>query len=104
MLNLDVVGGISFTKGCYTGQEVIARAHYRGRVKRRLQRWLNTSGTVLAPGDSARSMDGRALSVVRVADTGDGQQEILAVGNFGEAPETTEAAENTALQISGPLP
>ena len=39
MLNLDLLGGIAFDKGCYTGQEVIARAHYRGRVKRRLQRW-----------------------------------------------------------------
>lgn len=40
MQNLDAQGGISFTKGCYTGQEVVARAHYRGRVKRRLQRFL----------------------------------------------------------------
>ncbi|RYZ57609.1 MAG: folate-binding protein, partial [Proteobacteria bacterium] len=36
MLNLDVLEGIAFDKGCYTGQEIIARAHYRGRVKRRL--------------------------------------------------------------------
>ncbi len=39
MLNLDLLGAIAFDKGCYTGQEVIARAHYRGRVKRRMQRW-----------------------------------------------------------------
>jgi folate-binding protein YgfZ len=32
MLNLDALGAIAFDKGCYTGQEVIARAHYRGRV------------------------------------------------------------------------
>ena len=30
MLNLDLLGAIAFDKGCYTGQEVIARAHYRG--------------------------------------------------------------------------
>ncbi|MAV75877.1 MAG: hypothetical protein CBD32_02310 [Actinobacteria bacterium TMED172] len=35
MLNLDALGGISFTKGCYTGQEIIARMKYRGKVKRR---------------------------------------------------------------------
>lgn len=35
MLNLDVLAGISFTKGCYTGQEIIARMKYRGKVKRR---------------------------------------------------------------------
>ena len=36
MLNLDVLGGVSFDKGCYPGQEVIARARYLGRVKRRM--------------------------------------------------------------------
>jgi len=51
MLNLDVLGGISFTKGCYTGQEVIARAHYRGRVKRRTQRFQLEPGPLPAPGD-----------------------------------------------------
>jgi folate-binding protein YgfZ len=41
MLNLDALDAIAFDKGCYTGQEVIARAHYRGRVKRRLQRFVS---------------------------------------------------------------
>src|SRR6185436_19290564 len=63
MLNLDLLGGIAFDKGCYTGQEVIARAHYRGRVKRRLQRWRNTGTAALRPGDAARGPDGRALTV-----------------------------------------
>lgn len=35
MVNLDVIGGISFKKGCYTGQEIVARTHYLGKVKRR---------------------------------------------------------------------
>ena len=35
-LNLDLLNGISFTKGCYTGQEIVARTHYLGEVKRRL--------------------------------------------------------------------
>lgn len=34
-LNYDLIGGVSFTKGCYPGQEVVARAHFRGTVKRR---------------------------------------------------------------------
>ena len=37
-LNLDLTGGVNFKKGCYTGQEVIARLHYRGKPKRRLYR------------------------------------------------------------------
>lgn len=40
--NLDVLGAISFNKGCYTGQEVIARIHFRGHVNRHL-RWLSSS-------------------------------------------------------------
>lgn len=36
MLNLDQLGGISFKKGCYTGQEIVARTHYLGKAKRAL--------------------------------------------------------------------
>jgi tRNA-modifying protein YgfZ len=36
MLNLDQLGGVSFTKGCYTGQEIVARTHYLGKAKRSL--------------------------------------------------------------------
>lgn len=35
MANLDLIGGINFKKGCYTGQEIVARTHYLGSVKRR---------------------------------------------------------------------
>jgi folate-binding protein YgfZ len=105
MLNLDVLGAISFAKGCYTGQEVIARAHYRGRVKRRMQRWRNSSGTALKPGDAARATDGRALTVVRVADDGSGRQELLALGNFGPVAEpTADTHEAGVVVVEGPLP
>lgn len=36
MLNIDKLGGISFNKGCYTGQEIVARTHYLGKTKREL--------------------------------------------------------------------
>jgi folate-binding protein YgfZ len=38
MLNLDLLGGIGFQKGCYTGQEIVTRTHYLGQVKRRMLR------------------------------------------------------------------
>ena len=38
MCNLDLLGGISYDKGCYTGQEVVARVHYLGQIKRRMFR------------------------------------------------------------------
>lgn len=49
MLGLDQLGALSLRKGCYPGQEIVARAHYRGAVKRRLVR-LRLTGPVL-PGD-----------------------------------------------------
>jgi len=107
MLNLDLLGAIAFDKGCYTGQEIIARAHYRGRMKRRMQRWHNSSGTDLNPGDAARGPDGRALTVVRVARDEAGGQELLAIGIFG-VTGTPETAENTpadsGVVVSGPMP
>ena len=36
MLNFEVLGGVDFKKGCYPGQEVVARSHYRGTIKRRM--------------------------------------------------------------------
>ena len=36
MLNYEIVGGVDFQKGCYPGQEVVARSHYRGTIKRRM--------------------------------------------------------------------
>ncbi len=36
MVNLDVIGGVSFEKGCYPGQEIVARMHYRGTLKQRM--------------------------------------------------------------------
>jgi len=110
MLNLDLLGAIAFDKGCYTGQEVIARAHYRGRVKRRMQRWHNLSGTHLEPGQTAQAGDGRNLVVVRTVNDGPGAQELLAVGNYAAAAGGDDAAaENTAAgsapapRVSGPL-
>jgi folate-binding protein YgfZ len=79
MLNLDVLDAIAFDKGCYTGQEVIARAHYRGRVKRRLQRFNSRGPLRLSAGDSAMFSDGRAFKVVEAAQLPDGRCEFLAV-------------------------
>jgi folate-binding protein YgfZ len=46
MLNLDQLGGVSFNKGCYTGQEIVARTHYLGKTKRTLF-LAESSGTEL---------------------------------------------------------
>jgi len=106
MLNLDVLGAIDFEKGCYTGQEVIARAHYRGRVKRRMQRFLSTQPAALQPGERGRLGDGRTFQVVRAATHADGRCEFLAVCALpGAAPEAEPEADAAALAAESlPLP
>jgi len=94
MLNLDCIDAISFTKGCYTGQEVIARAHYRGRIKRRLQRFSSPGIARFAAGDSGRLDDGRSFRVVEAVAQADGGCEFLAVAALpGAGAEADEAAE-----------
>jgi len=83
MLNLDVLGAIAFDKGCYTGQEIIARAHYRGKVKRRLQRFRARVPAQLKPGDDGELGDGRSFRVVDAAQRTDGLCEFLAVTTLG---------------------
>lgn len=90
MLNLDVLGAIAFDKGCYTGQEVIARAHYRGRVKRRLQRFRTGEPSGLKPGDAGELADGRAFRVVDAMPAADGGSEFLAVTTLASAAARAE--------------
>jgi folate-binding protein YgfZ len=49
MLNLDLLGAVSFDKGCYPGQEIVARTHYRGATKRRTHRF--ESAQPVKPGE-----------------------------------------------------
>jgi len=109
MLNLDVLGAIALDKGCYTGQEVIARAHYRGRVKRRLQRFVSETAAQLARAQAGALPDGRSFKVVDAVQLPDGRCEFLAVAPFlndrpaGEAPSVpAEAVLLAARQL--PLP
>ena len=48
MVNLELVGGVNFQKGCYPGQEIVARSQYRGTLKRRAQ--LVLAGAAVQPG------------------------------------------------------
>jgi len=50
MLNLQAIGGVSFKKGCYTGQEIVARMQYLGKLKRRLYRLSLNASELPAPG------------------------------------------------------
>ncbi len=71
MVNLELVGGVSFDKGCYPGQEIVARAHYLGRVKRRMFRFGAPPGASPVVGDSIHDGEGEAVGVVVEAALGE---------------------------------
>ncbi len=82
MLNLDLVDGLSFTKGCYTGQEIIARTQHRGRIKRRMLRYRVRGREAIAPGEPV-GLDGRIGRTVEFAARNISDSEILAVAPLG---------------------
>jgi folate-binding protein YgfZ len=102
MLNLEALGGICYTKGCYPGQEVIARLHYRGQLKRRLYRATLDSGRIPAPGSKLYG-EGLAESVgtvVSAARHPDGRVALLAVVKIEEkglGPVRLEDAQGPEL-------
>jgi len=101
MLNLDLIDGISFTKGCYTGQEIIARTQNLGRIKRRLAR-LRLPGASWQVGDAVHLADGRGGRLIEVARV-DADSEALAVVSLDKA-EGDEAAGREPAAAELPLP
>ena len=79
MLNYHVTGAINFKKGCYTGQEIVARTHYRGQVKRHLLRAALT-GPAPAAGSDLSDNNGKAVgNIVDSALINADTAELLAV-------------------------
>ena len=96
MLNWEALGGISFKKGCYTGQEVVARAHFRGQVKKRLSLGYLDASTPPDNGASVTTQEGKSLgNVVTSAAMENGQSAVLAVLN------TRPLEQSPALDIDG---
>lgn len=84
MVNLDLLKAISFSKGCYTGQEIIARMKYLGRVKRRMLRF-SADCEPPAPGTPVNAARGTVGQVVSAAATSEGS-ELLAVITIDDLP------------------
>lgn len=78
-LNYDVIDGVNFRKGCYTGQEVVARMHFKGKMKERL--YVATADTVTAPAANAVIVDGdgNAAGEVVAAVVAGGRCQVAAV-------------------------
>jgi folate-binding protein YgfZ len=94
MLNLDLLDGISFNKGCYTGQEIIARAQHLGRIKRRMFRLRLPAGS-WSVGQAVRLADGRSGRLTELAAVGAGF-EALAVLNLEAGAVDAESTSSGA--------
>lgn len=80
MLNLQAIGGVSFKKGCYTGQEIVARMQYLGKLKRRLYRLQLTGDALPEPGAPLFSPShASAIGEVVIAAQAGQNIELLAV-------------------------
>jgi len=82
MINLDLIGGVSFKKGCYPGQEIVARTQYLGKLKRRMYRIHIATDEVVSPGDDffdADIEDQSCGKIVNVAPSPIGGYDALAV-------------------------
>jgi hypothetical protein len=84
MLNLDLLDAISFTKGCYTGQEIVARTQNLGRIKRRTLRYRLAAGAAPPP-LAGLHRDGTRVAEVLMSAEHDGAVELLAVTNLDAA-------------------
>ncbi len=80
MLNLQAIGGVSFKKGCYTGQEIVARMQYLGKLKRRLYRLSLDAAETPEPGTPLFSPShNSSIGEVVIAAKADQSIELLAV-------------------------
>jgi hypothetical protein len=88
MVNLDLIDGVSLTKGCYPGQEIVSRMHYRGTLKQRMY-LANIAGSNLPqPGEKLYSSDfGEQAcgTIVNAARSPEGGHDVLAVIQIASA-------------------
>lgn len=109
MLNLDVLNGVSFNKGCYTGQEIVARTQFLGTIKRRMYPGHVTAGAMPPAGAELIDPDsasGQATGrIVLSAPSPDGGYEILAMARIS-ARETGRLrvadAEQAIVELRDP--
>ncbi len=90
MVNLDRLDSVNFKKGCYPGQEIVARMHYLGNLKQRMGRFRADTDIRPMPGDRVHSRDGGATGTVVDAQPGAGTGwDLLAVVRITDFDQQT---------------
>jgi folate-binding protein YgfZ len=103
MLNLDLIDGISFTKGCFTGQEIIARTQHLGRIKRRMFRLRLPPGT-WEIGQALKLDDGRAGRMTELASQGGAFEALAVLSLEAGAPDGEVSPGDGVAAVELPLP
>lgn len=99
MVNLQAINSLSFTKGCYPGQEVVARMHYLGKIKRRLYTGMAETSTLPRPGQAvftSNAEEEKAGQIVSASWSGENKAEFLAVLQIAKAEQGHLHIESTS--------
>ncbi len=101
MVNLELAGGVDFKKGCYPGQEIVARAQYRGAVKRRMVR---LRGEALQLGQEIYSDDAPGQPSGTIVNAAGGEAlAVLPVSTIDSKSPLRAGPQSAALDVL-PLP
>jgi len=106
-LNYDLLDGVNFKKGCYLGQEVVARMHFKGKMKQRMQHLLWQSGVTAAPGSVLRDSNDSAVGeLVSVVESNDGCHAlvVLRLDHTGELTLDNQRLEWRKANLPYSLP
>ncbi len=101
-LNLDLLAGVSFNKGCYPGQEIVARVKFRGSVKRRVQRFALDTDTPPTPGTRVAGDDDAPHGTVLLAARAATGVELLIVTDVDAGSLTLNGVALQALPLPYP--
>jgi len=100
MVNFIAIGGVDFKKGCYPGQEVVARLNYLGKTKRRMYRLEIDTSQLPNTGDSiSTDEDKDAGKILNAAINPEGKVEVLAILKIAQADSSLQLSENASASI-----
>ncbi|MEE4250868.1 MAG: folate-binding protein [Alcanivoracaceae bacterium] len=106
-LNYDLLDGVNFRKGCYLGQEVVARMHFKGKMKQRMQHLRWQSGISGSAGGALRDAQGQAagelVSAVSSAHHTDALV-VLRLDHQGSLSLNDQPLDWEAIELPYPLP
>jgi len=109
MVNFDAIGAVSFDKGCYPGQEIVARMHYLGRLKQRMYLAHIESEAAPQPGDKLYSADlgeqssGMIVNAAPAPESGYDALAVIQMSSVATGGVHWKALDGPALEFL-PLP